>query len=66
MILMVDIVPEANFGIMTCKNGTKERNAIFLVAEADYMLWHQTTILPYPKILFSHIVSNNNAVIVRE
>lgn len=63
---MTYIVTEANFGIVTCKNGTKERNAIFLVAETDYMLWHQTTTLPYPKALFNHIVSNNSVVIVRE
>lgn len=65
-MFMTDIVPEANFGIKTCKNGTKERNAIFLATETDYMLWYQTTELPYPRQLFRHMNSNNNAAMIRE
>lgn len=62
----MDIVPEANFGIKICRNGSPERNAVFLASETDYMLWYQTTDLPYPRTLFRHMNSNNNAAIVRE
>jgi len=62
----MEIVPEANFGIKICKNGTKERNAVFLASETDYMLLKQTTELPYPKTLFRHMNSNNNAAIIRQ
>jgi len=62
----IEIVPEANFGIKICKNGPKERNAIFLAAETDYMLTLQTTHLPYPSQLFKHMNNNNNAAIIRE
>lgn len=61
----MDIVPEANFGITICKNGTKERNAIFLASESDYMLHYQTIDLPYPRQLFRHMNNNNNAAIIR-
>jgi len=62
----MNIIPECNLGIEKCKNGTKERNAIFLATEADYMLYYQTTVLPYPKTLFGHMNFNNNAAIIRE
>lgn len=61
----MDIVPDANFGIERCKNGTKERNAIFLAAETDYMLTLQTVNLPYPRQLFRHMNNNNNAAIIK-
>jgi hypothetical protein len=63
---MINIVPEANFGIEICKHGTKERNAVFLAAETDYMLWFQTDRLPYPKQLFNHILNGSNAAMIRE
>ncbi len=50
----MEIVPEANFGIEVCKNGTPKRNAPFLCAESDYLMWYQTTYLPYPSELFEH------------
>jgi len=62
----MDIIPEANFGIVKCINGTKERNAIFLCAETDYMLSYQTTRLPYPKQLFDFIIHDQDIGIVRE
>ncbi len=65
MIHMVDIVPEANFGIEVCKNGTKERNAIFLATGTDYMLSLQTDRLPYPRQLFNHMLNGNTAAIIR-
>lgn len=64
-IMSCDIIPEANFGILKCINGTKERNAIFICAESNYMLFYQTTELPYPIQLFRHICNNNNVGIVR-
>jgi len=63
---MIEIIPEANFGIEICKNGTKERNAIFLCSESDYMLHYQTTDLPYPRELFGHMINGNRAGIVKE
>ena len=63
---MIDIVPDANFGILRCKYGTKERNAIFLATETDYMLWLQTDKLPYPRQLFNHMRSGNNAAIIKD
>ena len=65
-MISMDIVPEANFGIRICKNGTKERNAVFLASESDYMLHYQTVELPYPRQLFRHMNINNNAAIIRE
>lgn len=62
----IDIVPDANFCIVKCKNGTPQRNAVFLATETDYMLWYQTTDLPYPRTLFRHMLSGNNATIIRE
>jgi len=62
----MDIIPEANFGIEKCRHGTKERNAVFLCTETDYMLSYQTTELPRPMQLFRHINNNNNAGIVKE
>jgi hypothetical protein len=62
---MISIVPEANFGIERCKYGTKERNAVFLATETDYMLWFQTSRLPYPKQLFDHMLSGSNAAIIK-
>lgn len=62
----MEIVPEANFGIEKCINGTKERNAIFLCTETDFILHYQIAELPYPKQLFRHMNSNNNAGIVKE
>lgn len=61
----MDIVAEANFGIKMCKNGTPERNAIFLATETDYVLTCQTTILPKPVQLFRYL-NNNGAAIVKE
>lgn len=61
----IDIVPECNLGIEKCKNGTKERNAIFLVAETDYVLAYQTIELPMPKQLFKFIMDSQCAGIVR-
>lgn len=61
----MDIIPEANFGIMMCKNGTPARNAIFLATETDYMLTCQTTRLPKPVQLFRYL-DNNSARIVKE
>lgn len=63
---MAEIVPEANFGIEKCRNGTKERNAVFLCTETDYMLSYQTTELPRPRQLFRHLINSNNVGIVRE
>jgi len=62
----MDIVPEANFGIKICKNGSPQRNAVFLCTESDYMLNLQTVDLPYPRQLFRHMQSGNNAAIIRE
>lgn len=62
----IDIVPDANFCIVKCKNGTPERNAVFLCTESDYVLSYQTTELPYPNQLFKHMNFNNNAVMIRE
>lgn len=61
----IDIMPEANLGIEKCINGTKERNAIFLATETDYLLWYQTTELPYPQQLFRFITDSQSAGIVR-
>lgn len=61
----MDIVPEANFCIETCKNGTPARNAIFLATETDYLLTFQTTRLPKPVQLFRYL-DNNSAAIVKE
>lgn len=61
----MDIVPEANFGIEICKNGTPARNAIFLATETDYVLTCQTTRLPKPVQLFRYL-DNNSAGIVKE
>lgn len=63
---MIDIVPEANFGIKICRNGTPARNAIFLATETDYMLSLQKVNLPYPRQLFNHMKSGNDAIIIRE
>ena len=62
----MDIVPDANFAIEKCKNGTPERNATLLATETDYMLHNQTTELPYPKQLFDYIIKYNNIGIVKE
>jgi hypothetical protein len=62
----IDLVPECNLGIEVCKNGTKERNAVFLATETDYMVSLQTVNLPYPNQLFRFIYTNNNAGIVIE
>jgi hypothetical protein len=62
----IDIVPEANFGIKICRNGTPRRNAVFLCTETDYMLSLQTTTLPYPGQLFRFMNSKNMAAIIRE
>ena len=62
----IDIVPECNLGIKACKNGTPERNSIFLCSETDYVLHYQTTELPYPRTLFHHMNSWNNGAIIRE
>lgn len=62
----MDIVPDANFCIEKCKNGTPERNAIFLATETDYMLHYQTTELPHPYQLFDHMIKYNNIGIVKE
>lgn len=62
----IDIVPECNLCIEKCRNGTKERNAIFLCTETDYMLLEQTAELPMPIQLFRHLCDNNSAGIVRE
>lgn len=62
----IDIVPDANFCIEKCKNGSPERNATFLASESDYILHNQTTQLPYPKQLFDHIIKYNNIGIIRE
>jgi len=62
----MDIVPEANFAIEICKNGTPHRNATFLASETDYMLHNQTTELPHPKQLFDYIIKYNNIGIVKE
>lgn len=61
----MDIIPEANFGIEMCKNGTPARNAIFLATETDYMLTFQTTRLPKPVQLFRYL-NNNSAAMVKE
>lgn len=61
----IDIVPDANFCIEKCRNGTKERNSIFLATETDYILLYQTVQLPYPRTLFRHMTDSNNAVIIR-
>ena len=62
----MDIVPEANFGIEICKNGTPARNAIFLATETDYILACQTTRLPKPVQIFRYLNSNNSVGIVKE
>jgi hypothetical protein len=62
----MDIIPEANFGIEKCIRGTKERNAIFLCSETDYMLSLQTTELPYPKQLFRFIADSQYVGIVKK
>jgi len=62
----MNIVPEANFAIEICKNGTPQINATFLASESDYMMHHQTTELPYPKQLFDHIIKYNVIGIVKE
>ncbi len=61
----MEIVPEANFGIEKCINGTKERNAILLATETDYVLAYQTIKLPKPVQLFRYL-DDNNAGIVKE
>lgn len=62
----MEIVPEANFGIEICKNGTPARNAIFLATETDYVLTCQTTRLPKPMQIFRYLNSNNSVGIVKE
>lgn len=62
----MEIIPEANFGIEICKNGTPARNAIFLATETDYMLAYQTTMLPKPVQIFRYLNSNNSVGIVKE
>ncbi len=62
----MDIIPDANLCIVQCKNGTIQRNAIFLATETDYVLSLQTVILPYPRQLFNHMKNGNNVVIIRE
>lgn len=62
----MDIIPEANFGIEICKNGTPARNAIFLATETDYMLTCQTTRLPKPVQIFQYLNSNNSVGIDKE
>lgn len=59
-------MPEANFGIEKCIRGTKERNAVFLCSETDYMLTLQTTKLPYPKQLFRFITDSQSVGIVKK
>lgn len=61
----MDIIPDANFCIEKCKNGTPERNATLLASESDYMMYNQTTELPYPNQLFDHIIKYNNIGIVK-
>ena len=61
----MDIVPDANFCIEKCKNGTPERNATLLASETDYILHNQTTKLPYPHQLFDHMIKYNNIGIVK-
>lgn len=61
----MDIVPEANFCIEICKNGTPERNAVFLAIETDYMLTRQTIRLPSPIQIFDYLNSSNDAAIVK-
>ena len=61
----MDIIPDANFCIEKCKNGTPERNATLLASESDYMMHNQTTELPYPKQLFDHIIKYNVIGIVK-
>lgn len=59
------IVPDANFFIEICKNGTPERNATFLASETDYMLHNQTTELPHPNQLFDHITKYSRIGIIK-
>ena len=61
----MDIISDANFCIEKCKNGTPQRNATLLASESDYMMYNQTTELPYPKQLFDHIIKYNNIGIVK-
>jgi len=67
VIMTRGTVPDANFCIEECKRGTPERNAVFLAAESDYMLYNQTESPPYPRQLFKHIneTNNNNAAIIK-
>ena len=58
----MDIVPEANFGIEICKNGTPERNAVFLATETDYMLTCQTIRLPKPVQLFRYLDNSERII----
>ena len=62
----MDIIPEANFGIETYKNGIPARDAILLATETDYMLSYQITQLPKPIQLLRYLNINNRAGIAKE
>ncbi|MFH1527394.1 MAG: hypothetical protein ABIG69_12235 [Bacteroidota bacterium] len=62
----MDIIPDANFAIEVCKNGTPYRNATFLATESDYMMYNQTTELPYPNQILNYMTKYNNIGIVKE
>jgi len=59
----MEVVPEANFGIMECKNGTPHRNAPFLCAESSYHMHYQTTDPIYPMELFEYMNLGGTAII---
>lgn len=60
----MDIMPEANLGLKSCKDEHTHTNATMMCIEVDYAFMNNH--LPTPRQLFKHVIASHSAGIIKQ